>query len=53
MKKGFFALAIVAVVALLLGDTWEATMQDTSIIDPRLSLMIPAFKTGADNSKKN
>jgi uncharacterized protein YxjI len=35
------------------GDNWDVTIQDNSTVDPRLVLMIPAFKTSADNAKKS
>jgi len=34
------------------GDTWEVTIKDASTVDPRIELMIAAFKTHADNAKK-
>jgi uncharacterized protein YxjI len=35
------------------GDNWDVNIQDDSNVDPRLVLMIPAFKTSADNAKKS
>ena len=34
------------------GDDWEVTIKDSSVVDPRMELMIAAFKTTADNAKK-
>ncbi|MBS1990011.1 MAG: hypothetical protein JSS83_05800 [Cyanobacteria bacterium SZAS LIN-3] len=34
------------------GDTWYVTIKDSVTVDPRIELMIAAFKTHADNEKK-
>jgi len=34
------------------GDTWTVTISDATTVDPRVEVMIAAFKTHADNAKK-
>lgn len=35
-----------------LSDNWDVKVYDAKAIDPRILIMIPAFKTAADNSRK-